>query len=240
MTDTPVYGRAHLQSNSQNPAPVNEALDTIENAANSLKTWTITGDIAASQAAMAEGFVHRLGGAPAAAFAFNLPAGLPRVFHLVNVSGKTATVQVTGGAGLGVVIPTGQARTLRSDGTDVVPLDGRLEVIRLAVGDETTALTTGTALHSFRMPFPMTLTAVRASVATDSSSGVVTVDINEAGTSVLSTKLTIDASEKTSQTAASPAVISDASLADDAEVTIDIDAAGTGAAGLKVTLIGVR
>ena len=66
------------------------------------------------------------------------------------------------------------------------------------------------------------------------------MDINEAGTSIISTKLTIDNTEKTSVTAATAAVISDASLADDAEITIDIDQIGDGTAkGLKVTLIGI-
>lgn len=114
------------------------------------------------------------------------------------------------------------------------------EVLMVAVSDETTAITTGTAKVTFRMPFAMTLSAVRASLTTVSSSGTPTIDINEGGTTILSTKLTIDASEKTSTTAATPAVISDTALADDAEITIDIDVAGTGAAGLKVYLIGTR
>jgi len=54
-------------------------------------------------------------------------------------------------------------------------------------------------------------------------------------------KVTIDNTEKTSTTAATPAVISDTSIADDAEITIDIDQIGNGTAkGLKVTLIGYR
>lgn len=108
----------------------------------------------------------------------------------------------------------------------------------VAVSDETTAITTGTAKITFRMPRAITLTDVRASLATASTSGTPTIDINEGGTTILSTKLTIDANEKTSTTAATPAVISDSALADDAEITIDIDVAGTGAKGLKVTLIG--
>ncbi len=116
----------------------------------------------------------------------------------------------------------------------------KTEHIGIAVGDETTAITTGTAKVTFRMPYAMTLTAVRASLTTASSSGTPTIDINEGGTTILSTKLTIDASEKTSTTAAVAAVISDSALADDAEMTIDIDVAGTGAAGLKVWLIGTR
>lgn len=112
--------------------------------------------------------------------------------------------------------------------------------IPIAVSDESTALTTGTAKVTFRMPFAFTLTSVRASVTTAPTGSVLTVDINEGGTSILSTKLTIDASEKTSTTAATPAVISDTALADDAEITIDIDTVGStvAGAGLKVYLIG--
>jgi len=112
----------------------------------------------------------------------------------------------------------------------------------VAASDETTALTTGTAKVTFRMPCAVTLTAVRASLTTAQASGAIfTVDINEAGTTILSTKLTIDNTEKTSVSAATAAVISDTSLADDAEMTIDIDQIGTsGAKGLKVTLIGTR
>lgn len=114
------------------------------------------------------------------------------------------------------------------------------KVIQLACSDETSALTTGTSKISFRMPYAMTLTAVRASLVTAQASGsIFTVDINESGTTILSTKLTIDNTEKTSTTAATPPVISDVSLADDAEITIDIDQVGNGTAvGLKVTLIG--
>lgn len=114
------------------------------------------------------------------------------------------------------------------------------ESLIIAVSDETTAITTGTAKVTFRMPYAFTLSSVRASLTTASSSGTPTVDINESGSSILSTKLTIDASERTSTTAATSYVLSDTSLADDAEMTIDIDVAGTGAKGLKVYLIGSR
>lgn len=116
-------------------------------------------------------------------------------------------------------------------------------VLIVPIGDETTAITTGNAKRTFRMPFAMTLTAVRASLTTASTSGIPTFDINEgagAGTTILSTKLTIDATELTSTTAATAAVISDSALADDAQITIDIDVAGTGAAGPKIYMIGTR
>jgi hypothetical protein len=110
----------------------------------------------------------------------------------------------------------------------------------VAASDETTALTTGTAKITFRMPRAITLTSVRASLTTAQASGsIFTIDINENGTSILSTKLTIDNTEKTSTTAATPPVISDLNLADDSEITIDIDQIGNGTAkGLKVYLIG--
>lgn len=110
----------------------------------------------------------------------------------------------------------------------------------VALSDETTAITTGNAKVTLRAPYAFTLTGVKASLTTASSSGTPTVDINEGGVSVLSTLLTIDANETTSTTAATPAVISDSAIADDAELTFDIDVAGTGAKGLKVYLTGTR
>lgn len=117
-----------------------------------------------------------------------------------------------------------------------------VQSIIVAASDETTALTTGTAKVTFRMPYAFTLSAVRASLTTAQTSGsLLTIDINESGTTILSTKLTIDNTEKTSTTAATPPVISDTVLADDAEITIDIDQIGDGTAkGLKVVLIGKR
>lgn len=118
-----------------------------------------------------------------------------------------------------------------------------IQSIIIACSDESTALTTGTDKVTFRMPYAFTLTGVRASLnVAGTTSGLTTIDINENGTTILSTKLTIDLTEKTSTTATTPAVISDASLADDAEITIDIDAISGGATekGLKVTLIGYK
>ena len=118
----------------------------------------------------------------------------------------------------------------------------KAEYLVCAASDESTALTAGTTKVTFRMPYAMTLTAVRCSLTTAQTSGsIFTVDINEGGTTILSTKLTIDNTEKTSTTAATAAVISDVNLADDAEITIDIDQVGDGTAkGLKITLIGTR
>lgn len=100
------------------------------------------------------------------------------------------------------------------------------------------SLTTGTGQVTFYMPFAATLESVKASVGTAPTGANLIIDINESGTTVLSTKLSIDAGEKTSATAASPAIISDSSIAADTEVTIDIDQVGSTVAGsdLKVYL----
>lgn len=116
--------------------------------------------------------------------------------------------------------------------------------IGVAASDETTDLTTGTAKVTFRMPHAMTLSEVRASVSTapTHSTTPLTVDINEGGTTILSTKITFDTTEKTSTTATTAPVISDTALADDAEITVDIDSVGdtTAGKGLKIWLIGTR
>lgn len=134
-------------------------------------------------------------------------------------------------------------RTIAQLVSDIGTTVNSVQSFVIACSDEATALTTGTAKVTFRMPYAFTVSAVRASVTTAPTGGtLLTVDINEAGASILSTKLTFDASEKTTTTAATPAVISDTSLADDAEITIDIDAVGStiAGAGLKVYIIGTR
>jgi len=117
------------------------------------------------------------------------------------------------------------------------------ECFTIAVSDETTDITTGTAKVTFRAPFAFTIPRIpRASLSTASSSGLPEVNIKVAGTTIFSTKLTIDATEKTSTTAATAAVLTTTptTVSDDAEITIDIDTAGTGAKGLKVYLFYVR
>jgi hypothetical protein len=159
----------------------------------------------------------------------------------------TGTLPVANG-GTGATTLTGY---LKGNGTSAVTASATVpaadvtaipDVWIVAASDETTALTTGTAKVTFRAPYAATVTAVRATLTTAQSAGsIFTVDINDSGTSILSTKLTVDNTEKTSTTAATPPVISDTAIADDAEITIDIDQVGTsGATGLKVYIAVTR
>ena len=90
-----------------------------------------------------------------------------------------------------------------------------------------------------RIPYKFRITEVRASLYT--AGGLLSVNILENGTSILSTELTIDSGEKTSTTAATPVVISDYELSDDSEITIDVTGAEREAGTkLKIYLIGYR
>lgn len=101
----------------------------------------------------------------------------------------------------------------------------------------------GDGAADYRVPSTVNgynLIAVAAAVTTTSSSGIPTVQLHNVtqAADMLSTKLTIDAGETDSSTAATPAVIDtgndDVATAD--LLRIDIDVAGTGTRGLMVEL----
>lgn len=129
------------------------------------------------------------------------------------------------------------------DGADWVndTAPGNQQAYQLAASDLTTALTTGTNKAYFRAPRAFLLTEVRASLLTAAAVGIVTIDIQKNGVTMLTTLLTIDATETTSVTAAVPAVIDAATddVASDDRITIDITVSGDTATGLIVTLIGM-
>ena len=110
----------------------------------------------------------------------------------------------------------------------------------VSLTSETGDLTVADNLAQIRLPFAFTLTEVRAFVNTAPVGAALTFDITEAGSTILSTLITIDVTEKTSESAAVPPVISDASLADDAIIGFNCDVIGssTAGAGAKIMLIG--
>lgn len=112
---------------------------------------------------------------------------------------------------------------LTPKGTGIVK--GELKRFMVRLLSSTTAQTTGTTIGGdYRISNrAITVKAVGAYVDTAGTTGVCTFNIKEAGTTILSTKITIDSTEKSSETAATPPVISDASIAADAIVTFDID-----------------
>lgn len=155
---------------------------------------------------------------------------------LNNMANATIKGRTTAGTGDPEDLTAAQAAAIL--GTNVKSIESMI----VACTDEATSITAATGKVTFRMPYAFTLTDVRASLTTAQTSGsIFTVNIKESGTTIFSTKITLDNTEKTSQTAATPRVISDSSLADDAEMTVDVDQIGDGTAkGLKIYLIGTR
>ena len=121
-----------------------------------------------------------------------------------------------------------------------------LETFAIALSDETTVLgaaSDSVPLATFHIPYAFTVTSVKAGLTTaGTGAALITCDIHEAGTTILSTKITIDASEKTSATAATQPVISDSALASDALIECFLDTRDTNnlATGLKIYITGYQ
>lgn len=116
-----------------------------------------------------------------------------------------------------------------------------------------TNIAVGTGKDSYVLPYDLMLDEVIARglyaslVVAQAAGAVVTIDVNVDGVSILSTRLTFDNAERTTLTAATPAIYTPAFIAANriipagAEVTIDVDQIGTALAkGLAVYLRGAR
>lgn len=110
--------------------------------------------------------------------------------------------------------------------------------------DYQTDTTTGTGIGGdFVMPFSGYVIEVGATVDTAGTTGTTTIDINKNGSTILPTKITIDSTEKTSRTAATPPVINTGNRAFSIGdvFTFDIDAIqSTAAKGLSVYMNVIR
>ena len=199
-------------------------------------------------------------GSAGAPVLFNGNAGTPSAIVLTNATGTAAGLSVgnatsstsssySGGlatTGATVVVsgasPPSAGQRLTATSSTAADWEWDKDPLVVACSDETTDLTTGTAKVTFRMPYAMTLTAVRLSVNTAPTGSVIIVDVKEGGTTIFSTKPQIATSAKTSVGGAVPGVISDTALEDDAEITINLDQIGSTIAGkgLKVSLIGTH
>ena len=198
---------------------------------------------------------------PLASPTFTGTVVLPNVPAIVttqlNLKSPLASPTFTGT----VVLPDSQALVTPVLGTPTsgtltnctgLPLAGlatsaKTEAIGIAGGDETTVLAVADGVTEFQLPYGFELTSVRATLTTaGTTSGVTTIDIEDDGTSIFATLLTIDATEKTSTSAATPfdftASASSLTLGDGSVMKINVDVLSAGAteAGLKIWLIGYQ
>jgi len=115
----------------------------------------------------------------------------------------------------------------------------KVEYIPMACSDVATAQTAGVNKANFAFNFSFELLGVFGRLDTVCTGSTFIIDINNGSNSFLSTKLSIDASEATSLTAATPAVIN-ATYKDytsGERITIDFDQVGATIAGAGVGVI---
>lgn len=157
-----------------------------------------------------------------------------------------------GGDTIDINVPAAVASDLNtgSDTTKAVTADALAgsnlgkAIVTLLVSDPAgSAITTGDGKAYYRIPAAMNgmnLVAVAAHITTVSSSGTPTIQIHNLtqAADMLTTRITIDASETDSSTAAAAAVIDTGNddVAAGDMLRVDIDVAGTGAKGLIVQM----
>ncbi len=154
--------------------------------------------------------------------------GLGNVDNTSNATERAASATLQNKTlGSGCVIPWGEIIVLSAKGTDAEA--------NTDVGPP------------FVLPHSITLTHVIAVCDVAPTGSAAVIDINSGfpgspGSSVLSTPITIDAGEYTSEDSGIPPVISTASLSSGALLTFDLDQVGSSVAGqcYTVTLIGTR
>jgi hypothetical protein len=146
--------------------------------------------------------------------------------------------------GTNLVVTDLGSGAIRVDASAATEIAKQKRTVQILVTDPNgLSLTTGDGKAYFTVPALLNghnLVAAHAALTTVSSSGLPTIQIANVTDSVdmLSTKITVDASELTSYTAATPPVIDTAhdDVATGDLLRVDVDVAGTGAKGLMVIL----
>lgn len=170
------------------------------------------------------------------------PARFPLMW-VRNSTAQTLTLKKTGQTG--IAVPAGETSLIAAGLTDVVASatggsggggGGGSQYAQIMLSDMTTGITTGTGKAVWFAPCDGELVDVWLAVGTQSSSGVVRIDMNDSGGTVFTTRPSIDASEDTSLTGTAAVLDGTVSFSKGAKFTFDIDDAGTGAKALMVTV----
>lgn len=116
--------------------------------------------------------------------------------------------------------------------------------IGVALSDESTAITATGIKARFRAPYAFTVTGVRLSANTASSSGIPVLNItNGANASLFTTTPTLAVGTTTSQAAGNTASVlngTNVNITDDELLTYNLTTTGTGVTGLKCWMFGYR
>lgn len=183
----------------------------------------------------------------------------PIYFRGHNIEPANVTVTVTGvgetgsyGSGSGQNMPPGMVHnwimytgivgaTGDGGGGTAETTLGALETLHYALGDESTVIATAGTTISVRIPYDFVPYNVRIYLNSGCTTGTFEVSATVAGNALFSTNATIDATERTSKTAAVQPVLALTTLPDDGELIITIEDVGDGTAyGLKFILYGYQ
>jgi len=166
-------------------------------------------------------------------------------------NGTTFPITINTGSGGGGTTPTGSLLTTASVNVNTITFtkgdgstfpvtintgsgDGKgvaTRVFEFACSDFVSTLAPLATASYKRIPLAGTITGVGASLIQASTGAEVTVNIKKNGTTIFSTKPTIDINSRTTVGAAIPSVLSATSITADDEFQVDIDTVGTGDSG---------
>lgn len=133
--------------------------------------------------------------------------------------------------------PTAPTPTDLDDELDLLIMP-QVDAWIIPISDAGTEIESGTKKIVTFAPYAMTLVDVPYLDFDVGPTGTAaTIDINVDDSTILSTKLTVDAGETSSSSAATAAVYSTTAIAARAKITIDVDSIGTGASGGVVTVL---
>lgn len=179
-------------------------------------------------------------GAPGALDAYIVPSGATGT-NWAGQDGKIAIWSASGGVWIFLTPVEGvggwignEDLAISYNGTGWIALN--LMSVTVALSDMTSNLTVGADKGYWDPPFPISIKSVSAAAFEAPTGAAIDVDINEAGVSILSTHITIDAGEVRSADSVTPPVISDALVS--GRITFDLDQVGSTNAGkgLQVTI----
>lgn len=151
---------------------------------------------------------------------------------LIYTSGAWTPITIPAAATWGAITGTLADQTDLQDALDALAV----RQVNIALSDMSTDLTTGTGKAAWFAPEGGTLSAVFIGVHDPSSSGVVRVDMNDAGGTVFTTRPAIDATEATSLTGTAAVLDGTVTFSKGDKFTFDIDDAGTDAKGLQAVV----
>lgn len=116
--------------------------------------------------------------------------------------------------------------------TNISSASSNYHILTFPLNRQYTATTAGVV--RFKMPYPARLVTVQATArASGGTSPTLTVDVQEAGTTVLSSAVSVTAGT------VSEATISDPEIADEAVVTVDLTIGGTSPTWDDITVVMV-